>query len=319
MALGRLGVTDNAPMEVQLPSPAVSSPVPLPEGTCALPHLGVIEATGKDAASFLHNQFTQDILLLPPTEARLGAFCNAKGRMQASFILAKPEAERVLLVLARELIAQTVKRLGLFVLRAQVKLRDASADYELRGLLGGAFARAHPDAQAGTRLSYAGGEAWVLSPVATHPRALWLAALGTAAPADAALPEAAWQVAEVFSGVAWVTSPIFEAFVPQMLNYESVGGVNFRKGCYPGQEVVARSQFRGSLKRRAALFETPMPLAVGAELGAPGEPERIVGQVAAAASWQDRHWVLAVMVDGATQAQGLGAPCPLPYAIRDDL
>jgi folate-binding protein YgfZ len=293
--------------------------VPLPEGTCALPHLGVIEATGKDAASFLHNQFTQDILLLPPTEARLGAFCNAKGRMQASFILAKPEAERVLLVLARELIAQTVKRLGLFVLRAQVKLRDASADYELRGLLGGAFARAHPDAQAGTRLSYAGGEAWVLSPVATHPRALWLAALGTAAPADDALPEAAWQVAEVFSGVAWVTSPIFEAFVPQMLNYESVGGVNFRKGCYPGQEVVARSQFRGSLKRRAALFETPMPLAVGAELGAPGEPERIVGQVAAAASWQDRHWVLAVMVDGATQAQGLGAPCPLPYAIRDDL
>ena len=110
------------------------------QGAAALPHLGVIRASGADAANFLHNQLTQDVLLLPVGQARLAAFCNAKGRVQASFVLLKVSADDILLVLSRDLLAQTLKRLSMFVLRAKVKLADVSDDGQvsLRGLLGAA-------------------------------------------------------------------------------------------------------------------------------------------------------------------------------------
>ena len=87
-----------------------------------------------------------------------------------------------------------------------------------------------------------------------------------AAPAGPALAPSLWLWSEVRSGVATLTTPVVEAFVPQMLNYESVGGVNFKKGCYPGQEVVARSQFRGTLKRRAYLVHADALLEAGTEV-----------------------------------------------------
>ena len=93
-------------------------------GASPLPHLGVIRATGPDAASFLHNQLTQDFLLLDAHHARLAAFCNAKGRMQASMVGFKTGPEEVLLVMRQDLLAQTLKRLSMFVLRAKVKLSD---------------------------------------------------------------------------------------------------------------------------------------------------------------------------------------------------
>ena len=105
-------------------------------GTCALPQLGVIQAQGEDAANFLHNQLTNDVLLLPVGQARLAAFCNAKGRMQASFVVVKTAPDMVLLVMPQDLLAQTLKRLSMFVLRAKVKLTDASNQWQLRGLLG---------------------------------------------------------------------------------------------------------------------------------------------------------------------------------------
>src|SRR5574343_1716808 len=93
-------------------------------GTCALPQLGVIQAQGEDAANFLHNQLTNDVLLLPVGQARLAAWCNAKGRMQVSLIALKTAPDTVLLVLPAQLLPQTLKRLTLFVLRAKVKLSD---------------------------------------------------------------------------------------------------------------------------------------------------------------------------------------------------
>ena len=86
------------------------------------------------------------------------------------------------------------------------------------------------------------------------------------------------------SGVTLLSQPVFEQFVPQMLNYESVGGVNFKKGCYPGQEVVARSQFRGTLKRRTALVHSPMALTAGQDIFTPTDPDQACGMVVLSAA-----------------------------------
>ena len=127
------------------------------------------------------------------------------------------------------------------------------------------------------------------------------------------------------SGVATLTAPVVDAFVPQMLNYESIGGVNFKKGCYPGQEVVARSQFRGTLKRRTYLAHAPSALAVGAEVFAPEDAEQPVGTVvqAAAAPGGGVDALVALQVAAASGALHVGGVAltllPLPYALLDDI
>ncbi|MBU6503462.1 MAG: hypothetical protein KGQ35_11425, partial [Burkholderiales bacterium] len=117
---------------------ADSSNAPLLNGVSALPDLGVIRVVGEDAATFLHGQLTQDFLQLGPLEARLAAFCSAKGRMQASFIGFRRAPADILLVCSRDLLAPTLKRLSMFVLRAKARLTDASADFSLFGLAGDA-------------------------------------------------------------------------------------------------------------------------------------------------------------------------------------
>ena len=262
---------------------SVSAPL---NGIAPLPHLGIIRATGSDAASFLHNQLTNDVLLMKEGQCRLAAFCNAKGRMQASFVLYKRSAEEVLLVCRKDLIAQTVKRLSMFVLRAKAKLSDASDEFQLLGLAGDAVLAALNGATTEPWHRHGADAADVLTlyPSLGQPRALWIAPHDVAAPAGAPLSADLWQVGEVMSGIAWVELATFEAFVPQMLNYESVDGVNFKKGCYPGQEVVARSQFRGTLKRRAFIVQSDVALAAGQEVFSSLDASQPCGLVAQAAS-----------------------------------
>ena len=254
-------------------------------GITPLNHLGVIRAEGDDAVKFLHGQLTQDFSLLGMEEARLCAFLSAKGRMQASFIGFKRSPTEVLLVCSRDLLAPTLKRLSMFVMRAKAKLSDATEEFALYGVAGDALPAltggvAH-HAWAKTDM----GEASVvfLPSVAGQPRALWVAPASESAPAGPALDPALWAWSEVQSGIATLTAPLVEAIVPQMLNYESVGGVNFKKGCYPGQEVVARSQFRGAIKRRAYLAHTDAEPAVGAEVFAASDLEQPCGLVVQAA------------------------------------
>ena len=267
------------------PRIAMSTPMPtelaaLLEGGCALPLLGVIQAQGEDAANFLHNQLTNDVLLLPVGQSRLAAFCNAKGRMQASFVVTKTAPDTVLLVLPQDLLPQTLKRLSMFVLRAKVKLSDASAQWQLHGLLG--QAAQVPGLEPGKPW-----QAWSVDPGAFGielypavmgqirvPRALLLTPVGQSVPVGEQATAASWAWCEVLSGVPLLTAPLFELFVPQMLNYESVGGVNFKKGCYPGQEVVARSQFRGTLKRRMTRVHSPVALLAGQEVFTAADPEQ---------------------------------------------
>jgi folate-binding protein YgfZ len=258
------------------------------EGVCALPHLGVIAAVGEEAARFLHNQLTQDFVLMGEHEARLAGFCTAKGRMLASFIGVKRSATEVLLVTSADLLAPTLKRLSMFVLRAKAKLSDASSQLQVLGLAGQAATAALGDVAQPWGVRRDGTASIVrLYPADGVPRALWIAPADAAVPPGEALSPQAWAWAEVRSGIATVTAPVTEAFVPQMLNYESVGGVNFKKGCYPGQEVVARSQFRGTLKRRAALAHVAGPAVAGQEVFHSADPDQPCGLVVQSAPGAD--------------------------------
>jgi folate-binding protein YgfZ len=302
-------------------------------GTAALPHLGVIQAQGEDAANFLHNQLTNDVLLLPVGQSRLAAFCSAKGRMQASFVLTKTAPDTVLLVMHLDLLAQTLKRLSMFVLRAKVKLSDASGQWQLRGLLGESAKELIGEAAPWQTVALEGAHTVALYPAVVSgvavPRALYLAPTALALPSSADISTDVWQWAEVMSGVTLLTKPVFEAFVPQMLNYESVGGVNFKKGCYPGQEVVARSQFRGTLKRRTALVHSPVALDAGQEVFTPTDPEQACATVVCAASRPDGQGFDA-LVSGTLESMQTGwrlgqvegdmlELLPLPYPLLEDI
>lgn len=277
------------------------------QGMAALPHLGVIRAEGEDAVKFLQGQLTQDFALLRTNEARLAAFCSAKGRMQASFVGFKLAEGDIVLVCARDLLPATLKRLSMFVLRSKVKLSDATAAFELRGLAGQAATTLLGSRAAPWTLVQAGGASVVaLYPADDVARALWLAPLGTPLPDAPPISNEAWAWGEVRSGVATLTTPVADAFVPQMLNYESVGGVNFKKGCYPGQEVVARSQFRGTLKRRGYIIRAEAPLAVGDEIFQAADAEQPCGSVAQAARSADGAYeAIASLQVAAAEAGGL--------------
>ena len=302
-------------------------------GSAELTHLGVIRVVGEDVASFLQGQLTQDVAQLGLLEARLAAFCNAKGRMQASFIVFRRGEGEILLVCSRDILAATLKRLSMFVMRAKARLSDATADYALFGLSGDAIELIADDAHpVWAKADFDAVNLVFLYPGAGLPRALWCAPAGTPPPATQPLSLDQWQWLEVQSGVAMITQPIFEAFVPQMLNYESVGGVNFKKGCYPGQEIVARSQFRGTLKRRAYVAHTEEPPAVGQEVFHASDAIQPCGVVAACAPHPSGGFdaIVSMQTSAAADAQAgqltLGSAAgaalvllPLPYPLLEDI
>jgi folate-binding protein YgfZ len=299
-------------------------------GVAPLPHLGVLRVAGADAASFLNGQLTNDFALLGAQQARLAGYCTAKGRLLASFIGLKRGPEEILLVCSRDLLASTLKRLAMFVLRAKVKLSDASAEFSLHGLAGPALdalgVAPAPPWQRGTL-----GDADLvhLYPADGQPRALWLGAAAAAPPAGVSMSADLWLWSEVRSGVATLSAPVVEAFVPQMLNYESVGGVNFKKGCYPGQEVVARSQFRGTLKRRAFVAHAPGAVAPGQEVFQGGDAEQPAGLVVQSAPAPGGGFdaivslQLAAAERGSLAAGSVDGPAlellPLPYLLVEDV
>jgi folate-binding protein YgfZ len=229
-----------------------------------LTQFGVIDVAGDDAATFLHSQLTNDIEHLDAASARLAGYCSPKGRLLASF-LAWRSGHDVRLLVSKDVQAAAQKRLSMFVLRSKAKLTDASDKLavvgfagDVRGALSGIF-DALPD---GVHVKVDGpaGALIRLPDAAGKPRYLWI---GPRAEVDArlaahdgklrAVSPALWDWLDIRAGEARITQPAVEHFVPQMVNFDVIGGVNFRKGCYPGQEIVARSHYRGTIKRRTAL------------------------------------------------------------------
>ena len=330
MIIQRVGACFDLLLSMPMSDPSLTaSELSSLHGVLRCEGLGVIRAAGEEAAKFLHGQLTHDVVLLDTLHARLASFCSPKGRMQASFVVFKRSAEEILLVCDAALLPATLKRLSMFVMRAKAKLSDASGELAVWGLAGSAVPAGLP-AEPWSLLVDAGGAQVIrLYPGEGVARALWVAPADVPAPEGPALTADQWAWLEVMSGVAPVTTPIAEAFVPQMLNHESVGGVNFKKGCYPGQEVVARSQFRGTLKRRAYRVACADVMAVGQDVFHDSDAEQPCGLVAAAAPNPAGGW--SAIVSMQTQAASAGqlhvgtisGPVlqllPLPYTLLDDI
>jgi folate-binding protein YgfZ len=265
----------------------------------AVTDLGLIAISGEDAAGFLHNQVTNDVEHLGTNEARLAGYCTPKGRLQATFLMWRGEQD-IVLALPRAIQPPLQKRLTMFVLRAKAKLRDATDEAATAAVLGLAGARAqaalaqHVGALPDAPYAKADGEFGTvirLADALNAPRYLWITSAETAI---AALPQlretlalggnAAWRLADIHAGVPQVTQPTQEQFVPQMVNFELIGGVNFKKGCYPGQEIVARSQYLGKLKRRMVLATLPNAAArAGDEVYSSADPDQPSGMIVNAA------------------------------------
>ena len=249
---------------------------------------GVIRAKGDDAAAFLNGQLTQETLKMDVGTARLAGYCSPKGRLLASFVMWRTAADEILLACSADLLAPTLKRLSMFVLRAKCKLTDASGEIALWGVaLPGLLHddATHPiPAPPYATTAVAGGTAIRLADAAGTTRLLWAASADATPPWAPTASADVWNWLEVQSGVPRIVAGTVEAFVPQMVNLELVGGVNFQKGCYPGQEIVARSQYRGTLKRRMVLAEGASAGLAGAEVFAAADPEQPAGQIVLSAS-----------------------------------
>jgi folate-binding protein YgfZ len=275
----------------------------LPAGACAAPlsDIGLLTVSGEQAATFLHAQLTNDVEHLEAGVARWAGYCTAKGRLLSTFRYWRDPAA-IRLTVSRAQAAALARRLSMFVLRAKAKVVDASDASAVFGLCGetaaaaaaGAFGLEVPSADAAASAGDAhlvglpalpardGVPArgrWLLVVPSERAADAWQALRSAAAPVSGA----AWRRTEVLAGIPRIVPGTAELFVPQMLNFESVDGVNFRKGCYPGQEVVARSQYLGKLKRRMFVAHgTGEPPAPGSDVvpAAGGEP---CGQVVLAA------------------------------------
>lgn len=290
------------------------------QGAARLTEWGVLRASGEEAAKFLHGQLTQDIMLMSASQARLAGFCSAKGRLLASFIVWKPAPDEVLMAMPAEVLPAVLKRLSMFVLRAKCKLSDASAQFALWGVVGDG---------APAEVWQRNGDSIRLPDAAGQQRYLLVQAADAAGPALPAVGEAQWQWLDVQSGLAWVRGATVEQFVPQMINLELLGGVNFQKGCYPGQEIVARSQYRGTIKRRTFLFDSETPAAIGQEIFHTADAEQPAGLVAGVAPHPGGGYSLLAEVKMAALAAGslhLGSVSgaelkarPLPYDIDVDV
>lgn len=241
---------------------------------------GLIRASGEEAAGFLHNLLTNDIQHLAEGQACHAGLCTAKGRLIATFLIWREGAD-YLLMLSADLLPGILKKLSMYVLRSKVKLADISAERVLIGTVGMVEASSSP--QAMTTVSFEGGTA-----IRLDARRSILAL-----PADgqgmAALPPAAaladWHLAEIRAGIPRIVAATQEAFVPQMVNYEAaaVGGVSFQKGCYPGQEIVARTQYLGKVKRRMYRGRAADPVAPGLDIFTPETGEQHCGAIVLAA------------------------------------
>ncbi|MBE0616149.1 MAG: folate-binding protein YgfZ [Burkholderiales bacterium] len=227
-----------------------------------LTHLGLLECSGADAQSFLHGQLSNDVKQLSPGHSQYAGYCSAKGRMLANFLL-WPEEHAYALQFARALLPAMQKRLGMFVLRAKVKLTDVSESRPILGLAGKAAAEAlrqffpeipqqshqvvhHP--VYGTLITLPGNRFELIADPESAMQ-LWDGLASKITPVGTPC----WEWLEIRNGIPLITPATQEQFVPQMANMELIGAVDFNKGCYPGQEIVARTQYLGQTKRRMVL------------------------------------------------------------------
>lgn len=235
---------NNSP--TQADNPLLSTEKPTAE-TYLYPieHLGVISIQGDDAAQFLQGQCTCDIRSINEGSSSFGAFCNAKGRVISTFVITK-QSDALLLILPLALLPQILQRLQRYILRSKVALLDCSATHKLTGLLTNA---ADPN-----DLEVPGSHTlFIPYPTCNPVRYVIISdTASTQLNSNSAYTVKScldWQFLDIQAGIAWLNMSNTEEYIPQMLNLDKLGGISFNKGCYTGQEIVARTHYLGKSKR----------------------------------------------------------------------
>lgn len=303
---------------------------------CVLSHEGVLAVRGPDASKFLQGQLTCNLNYLDTEHSSLGARCTPKGRMQSSFRIL-PEGDGFLLAMDKALVPTQLADLAKFAVFSKSKLTDESEQWVRFGVSGGDDALqglgfdplpsadqvAHGNGLIAVGLSDGRRELWAREADANRVHEQLSSRLREA-------PLDAWLLAQIRAGIGQVVGETRELFIPQMINLQAVGGVSFKKGCYTGQEIVARMQYLGKLKRRLYRLEadpqatdTPTP---GTELFSPVHGSS-VGEVVLAAKTDGALELLAVLqADAVTDGRiFLGSPegapltlLSLPYTLDAD-
>ncbi len=302
-----------------------------------LPGLAVLRATGDQATDLLQAQLTQGLAGLPADAARPAALCSPQGRMLADFTVWPDAAGGWALALDATLADAMVRRLRMFILRLKCSVADASAERPCWGLLlrGGALPAALPwrSLPPPWTLQRADGLCAIRLPDAPGVQRVLLVAEDDAGRAAAAalqhaLPAADdWELQAVRAGVPRLVDATSGQFVPQMVNFELLGGIDFKKGCYPGQEVVARTEYRGSVKRRARRVVGAVPMHAGDALYHDADPAQPCGMVINAAAagdgWEALAEIKSALLDqpGTLRLREAGGAAlrvtDLPYALPD--
>ena len=301
---------------------------------CILSHEGVLAVRGPDANKFLQGQVTCNLNYLSDSYSSLGARCTPKGRMQSSFRILSV-SDGYLLAMASDLLDAQLTDLKKYAVFSKSKLTDESQDWLRIGLNGAddilhslglalattAYSVARRDDMRALRLSDGRAELWIPAGQATAVQAQVASQLPEAPLND-------WLLAQVRAGIGQVVGSTRELFIPQMINLQAVGGVSFKKGCYTGQEIVARMQYLGKLKRRLyrlALYDSQVP-EPATLLFSPTHTSS-VGEVVLAARTPDGVELLAVLQDeaalngvihlGSAEGRTLSV-LDLPYTLDSD-
>ncbi|MDP2025480.1 folate-binding protein YgfZ [Sulfuriferula sp.] len=295
--------------------------------------LGLIAFSGEDATTFLQGQLTNDVRKLATGEAQYSGFCSPKGRLLASFLMWNQNGDTYL-QLPGDLHEAMQKRLSMFILRSKVKARDARSEMTRIGVAGSHAAAliettlgSPPDAD----MRVAHGPAGSVIRLG-HQRYQIVTTPELAAPLLETLQRdatpidyPAWQWLEIQAGIPTILPATQEQFVPQMVNFDLTNSVNFQKGCYTGQEIVARTQYLGKLKRRMYLVHSDSPAAPGDELYSADMEGQASGMIVNAQAAPSGGWdALAVIQISSVAAQPIhlksldGAQLrleTLPYAL----
>ena len=310
----------------------------LADGAVAVPliNLRLIRVTGEDRKTFLHNLMSNDVKKLALGALQWNSLNSPKGRMIASMLLWQHH-EATMLALSADVHGQVLKKLGMYVLRSKTRVDDASEELSLIGVAGSGaddvLARAgieRPDAPMSGAPALAPrtleitSEMFIVLTPAAEASDCWQALLAGGARAAGT---AAWDLMQIRAGLPRISQAVQEEFVAQMVNFELIGGVSFNKGCYPGQEIVARTQYLGKLKKRMYRVKVgdAAEARAGDDLFAEQYGEQSIGKVVLAAPLPDGGWECLAVLQTASADSGsvhFGTPdgpivdvLPLPYSL----
>lgn len=311
-----------------------------------LKQTGVLSAEGDDAIRFIHGQLSNDIEHLDTGSTRMAAYCTPQGRILALFHIWK-SVQKIHMMLPKGILPALQKRLQIYILRAKVKLTDESDSMAIFGIGGKQAESVLSKWFAGLPLALSGkteNETGILMRVKDafgSSRYLLAVPVGKLQEVKSALSaelaicdESRWLLGEIEAGIPRITLPVQDRFIPQMVNLEETGGLSFKKGCYPGQEVIARSQYRGTVKRR--MFHGRVKWQEGASVSGPDitagtelfdAQRQVCGIVVQSARRDEQHIdCLAVVQTDAKEAGDIhaGIPdgpvlswIPLPHSLTD--